>query len=83
MMRRDIIMQTTVVDKPEDINDMKEQDNEDYKVNPHFEFIIKGALIALVVLTFMAITWKGLSTSSVSVSRDHIEIENIEGDWEE
>lgn len=81
MMRRNIVMQNTVVDKPEDINAMKTYGNEQYSVDTHAEFIIKGALIAVVVLTFLAFTWKGLSTVSVNTSNDYIEIENIEVDY--
>lgn len=80
MMGRNIVMQDTVVDKPEDVNVMKIHDNEHYTVDAHVELIVKGALIAVVVLTFLAFTWKGLSTTSVNTSNDYIEIENVEVD---
>lgn len=83
MMKSNIIMQTDVVDKPENIEGTKIYDNEQYKVDPHIEFIIKSALIAVVVLTLLAFTWKGLSSGSVNTSKDYIEIENVEMDLEE
>ena len=82
MMKTDIRMQTGAVYKPEGIEDAKIHDNEQYKVDPHIEFIVKSALTAVVVLTLLAFTWKGLSSGSVNTSRDYIEIENVQMDLE-
>lgn len=83
MMRNNIAMQTTAADKPENTDDTKIQDNEHDTVDPHVEFIIKGALIALVALTFLTFTWKGISSNRVDTAKDYIEIESVEGGWEE
>lgn len=83
MMKTDIRMQTGAIYKPEGIEDAKIHDNEQYKVDPHIEFIVKGALIAFLVLSILAFTWKGLSSGSVNTSRDYIVIENVETDLEE
>lgn len=83
MMKPDITMQTGAVYKPEGIEDAKIHDNEQYKVDPYIEFIVKGALTAFLVLTILAFTWKSLSSGGVNTSRDYIEIENVEIDLEE
>ena len=83
MMKPDITMQTGAVYKPEGIEDAEIHDNEQYKVDPYIEFIVKGALTAFLVLTILAFTWKSLSSGSVNTSRDYIEIENVEMDLEE
>lgn len=83
MMKTDIRMQTGAVYKPEGIEDAEIHDNEQYKVDPYIEFIVKGALTAFLVLTILAFTWKSLSSGSVNTSRDYIEIENVEMDLEE
>ena len=83
MMKPDITMQTGAVYKPEGIEDAKIHENEQYKVSPHNEFIIKSALTAFLVLMILAFTWKSLSTGSVNTSGDYIKMENVEVDLEE
>ena len=83
MMKTDITMQTGAVYKPEGIEDAKIHENEQYKVSPHNEFIIRSALTAVVILTLLAFIWKSLSTGSVNTSGDYIKMENVEVDLEE
>ena len=83
MMKTDIRMQTGAIYKPEGIEDAKIHDNEQYKVSPHNEFIIRSALTAVVILTLLAFIWKSLSTGSVNTSGDYIKMENVEVDLEE
>ncbi len=83
MMKTDIRMQTGAIYKPEGIEDAKIHDNEQYKVSPHMEFIIRSALTAVVILTLLAFIWKSLSTGSVNTSGDYIKMENVEVDLEE